>query len=73
MHHDLVYLWVIGGGHFPGNERLGNQQQRVGQTRGGRRLRLVSVRSLVLVRRRRGNVGLLRRLWVLRVGCLLML
>ena len=67
MHHDLVQLRVIGGSHLPGQELLGNQQQRVGQTRGGRWL--VSAQSLIPVRRFRGNVGLLRRLWVLRVGC----
>ena len=70
VHHDLVYLRVIGGSYLPGQERLGDQHQRVGQTRGGRRLRLVSARSLIPVWRSRGNVGLLCRLWVLRVGCM---
>src|SRR6266568_6726 len=58
VHDDLVHLAVIGFGHLPGQERLGDAQQRVGQAGGclggrltrGRRLRgdvrLVAVRVL---------------------------
>ena len=35
VHDDLVHLGVSGGGDLPGQERLGDDQQRVGQARRG--------------------------------------
>jgi hypothetical protein len=62
MHDDLVYLGVIGRGDLVDQERLGDDQERVGQARRGRSL------GLARGRRFRGNAGLLRRALMLDAG-----